>query len=419
MRMTILSMRLSSDTDPVGVPIFLSEEGKTLKVRSGYVDLSDLFTTIRCLDDEGAVVTLADGDTCECGLDASNRPIQKVLVDPATEEVFEEPSCPSVQEGQAAGVAATAVDQLGTYTKLSVRLASKALVKGCVTGNFMYSVSDAADDKSHTFCTQTAKSPYAAGADDFDNGDFEFSAGDESPELMDFPLDSQSAEFATRETIDLTFPIAGGVTIDGGKAPQITLGIDLGRVLRFRGLFDDHPREDGFELTEGSHFFSLPPQTYQFVFVGKPGRIIAHQWTAQAGLVDDADDVPEDRACVPAEQDGGECQLLAGWMTTIFQGDGSPIAVNLLPDDDDAFTVLKGSNFGMNGFDTSVFGEVADDVFDVTYGVSSPGTQGLTGILYGVDFGVAVAESQDVTFATKTMTNGKFSFGGVQLLRKL
>lgn len=417
MTITVTSMRLASEGNPVGIPIFLSDEGKMLKVRSGYVDLTELFTTIACLDGNNKPVTLAAGETCECGLDASGKPIAKVTVDPVTGEQFAAPSCPSVEEGVTPPVAATAVDQLGTFTKLTVRLKAKAQIRGCVTGHFQYSVTDAGDDAVHTFCTQTAKSVYASGADAFANADFEAIDGGKVPEVMDIPLDSTASDFATKEFVDLTFPIAGGVTIDGVKPPQITLGIDLGRALRFRGLFAGHPREAGFFLTKGSYFFALPPQSYQFVFVGRPGKVFGHSWTALAGIRDAAADVPTDRACVDEAEDGG-CHRLAGWMTTIFQGDGTPIAFNILPDDDDAFTVLKGSNFSANGFDTSIFTKIGTDTYDIAYMLGGTAPT-LSGTLFGMSYAGAAGSTHETTFATKTMTNGKFAFGSLRISRNL
>ena len=282
----------------------------------------------------------------------------------------------------------------------------------------MYTVASSADDKKHTYCTQKEKSPYAADKDSFTNADFESISNSKSAELMDFALDSTNSGYATQEYIDLTFPIAGGVTIDGVKAPQITLAIDLGRALRYRGLFSDHPRETPDSIiSKGSHFFGLTPQTYQFVFVGKPGKIYGHEWTATAGVVSTLAEVPSNKVCDSTGSDG--CHKLAGWMTTIFEGDGTPIAVSILPDDDNALTVLKGSNFGTAGFDKTVFSKKSTDVYDIDYGVSSPGAKGLTGTLLNMDYSKAVGASVTTNFATKTMTNSKYSFGEIILTRGL
>jgi len=418
MHITVKAMHLSQSFGVPGIPIFLSEEGKVLKVASGYADLSDLFTNIQCLDEANNIIPLGAGETCECGLDAAKKPIQKVTVDPVTGEDYGSLRCPSVQPDATPGVGATAIDQLGTYGYLSVTIKAKAKVKGCVSGHFMYAVANTGDDQMHTYCTQADKSPYADGRDGFTNADYESVSDSKTPELMDFPLDSMGADFATKDELVLGFPIAGGVVIDGSKAPQITLAVDLGRALRFRGLFTDHPREEQENnVSRGAHFFSLQPLTYKFVFVGKPGKIYGHAWTATAGVVDTAAAVPGNKTCVDSNPDG--CHKLAGWMTTIFENDGTPLGVSLLPDDDNALTVLKGSNVGANGFDKTVFTKKSENVFDIDYGIGSPGSQGLTGVLEGMDFTKAVDEVVTTNFSTKTMTNGKFAFGQIVLDRKL
>ncbi len=418
MELTIVSLRLLSSEQDTGVPIFLSDQGKTLKARSGYVDLTDLFTKIQCLDQNNQVIPLQSGQSCDCGLNSKKEPIQKVLKDPVTGEDYAELKCPSVQPTDTPGVAATAVDQLGTYTHLSMRIKAKGKIKGCVTGYFMYTVSSDADDKVHTYCTQSAKSLYSATKNQFTNADFESISSSKTAEMMEIPLDPTDANFASREFLDLTFPIAGGVVIDGIKSPQITLGIDLGRALRFSGLFTDHPREArGNTVSTGAHFFTLMPQTYQFVFVGKPGKIFGHKWFSNAGLQDTAASVPANRTCVETSNDS--CKKLAGWMTTIFEGDGTPIAVSLMPDDDNAFTVLKGGNFSNKGFDKSVFTKKSTDIYDIAYGLTSPGTPGLSGVLYDTDFSKAVDATFETTFATKTMSNGKFSYGKITWTRML
>lgn len=417
LRITVTEMALKT-AEGSSVPIFIDDAGKILSIRSGYVDLSDLFTKIECLDDNGNIIPLDEGQTCECGMNADRELIQKVTVDPRTGEEFDQPSCPSVQPGDKPGVATAVVSQLGTFSSLSMRIKSKGLVKGCVAGHFMYKVADNADDKVHTFCTQADKSLYTSGKDSFTNSDFESVNNSKPAEFMDFALDPSAADYQTQDSIYLTFPIAGGVVIDGETAPQITLGVDLGRVLRFDGLFADHPREEQGKIqSEGARFFPLLPASYQFVFVGKPGQVFGHRWHGAAQVVNTSAEVPADRTCIASNPDG--CHMIAGWMTTIFQGDGSPIAFNVMPDDDNALTVLKGGNFSGDIFDTEVFTKKSDLIYDVDYGISSVGSQGLTGTVYGIDYSKAVDSTQDLTFSTTTMTNNKFAFGKLTFERAL
>jgi hypothetical protein len=413
---TVLSMHLSNGIGSTSVPIFLDDAGKVLKVQSGYVDLTDLFQEIKCLTEAGEVIELEEGQSCECGLNANREPIQKVTVDPATGEDYGEARCPSVQPTDTPGVAAAQIDQKGSYTFVNMRIKTKAQMKGCVTGNFMYTVASAADDQVHTFCTQAGKSLYDSGKDNFVNSDFESVNDSKSAELMDIALDV-SGNFASQQTMDLTFPISGGIEIDGEKAPQITLGIDLGRALRFSGLFTDHPREpQGNMQSTGSHFFPLEPKTNMFTFVGKPGSIIGHSYSARVGIVDTEAEVPANKTCAANSSD---CHIVAGWMTTIFASDGSPLVSNLMPDDDNAMTVLKGSNFSATGYDLEVFKKLSDKVYDVSYVLGQEGTKRLEGKVSAIDFGKEIGESQTTSFSTSSMTNGKFSFGQVLFNREL
>ncbi|GEM_PF-3407020 len=414
-QLTVLSMHLSNGIGTPAVPIFLDNAGKVLKVQNGYVDLTDLFQEIKCLAD-GEIIELEEGQTCECGLNANREPIQKVQVDPVTGEDYGELRCPSVQPTDSPGVAAAQIDQKGTYTFVNMKIKSKAQMKGCVTGHFMYSVASAADDQVHTYCTQSSKSLYETGKDSFVNSDFESVNKSKSAELMDVSLDL-SSNFATQETIDLTFPISGNFEIDGESTPQITLGIDLGRALRFSGLFTDHPREpQGNMQSTGAHFFPLEPKTNMFTFVGKPGKIMGHSWTARVGVVDTEAEVPSNKTCTESS-DG--CHELAGWMTTIFASDGAPIVSNLMPDDDNALTVLKGSNFSPTGYDREVFTKVSDGIYNVSYTLGASGTRGLEGSVSAIDFNKDVGQSQTTSFSTSSMTNGKFSFGQVSFDREL
>ena len=106
-------------------------------------------------------------------------------------------------------------------------------------------------------------------------------------------------------------------------------------------------------------------------------------------------------------------------MTTIFASDGAPIVSNLMPDDDNALTVLKGSNFSPTGYDREVFTKVSDGIYNVSYTLGASGTRGLEGSVSAIDFNKDVGQSQTTSFSTSSMTNGKFSFGQVSFDREL
>ncbi len=172
---------------------------------------------------------------------------------------------------------------------------------------------------------------------------------DKTPETMDFDISMAHTVASDRtETLDVNYPITDNVSITTSSAVRMTLVIDANRVLRFynQGRSDSSGPNLALPITR-SYFYTTVFAQSSFVFVGKPGDIKGYAFVTKARS--SASTIPTNHECT------NNPFVVAGWMTLIYDKDGKPMAVNLMPDDDATLTVLKGGNNSRNGLNSSAF----------------------------------------------------------------
>ena len=214
-------------------PIFDDTEGKTLAIKKSRIDLSDMFTTFSCVDNNGLVFDLDawytdvfptidntndDGEvneyrnwssaadaSCECGFDADNYPMGPNASG----------ACPSLDAdgGKGGQVADVSVDAT-TYSSVTVYYKRRATIKGCVTGYFFETWGQETDTvEESTFCTQSDLAMY----DGTGGGDYT-AFENQTAELTDFDLagpngqtessfPGSASDLDPSEVIRIEFPI--------------------------------------------------------------------------------------------------------------------------------------------------------------------------------------------------------------------
>lgn len=346
--------------------IFEDTAGKSISVGNKTIDISNLFTEYACLDSAGSPVTgVAE---CPCGLDSSNQAIAKNA----------DGSCPDSGNGATASVPVSE----GSYTKLNVEFQVRAKVKGCVTGDFT-TVGNPPHQGVKTYCTKESGHTFKAEPGLAAATDFPASGAEE----MDYQI-SKANELYTdsAKTFTIQFPIQGGVTVtSGGTAPNLTMMIDTNRMLRFFNINTNQAPNPGMSSTR-AYFFSTVFEESTFVFVGRPGDIRGFSW-----VIDSCSNNTTGDAC------SGSTDSVAGWMTVIKDSDGKPLVVGIMPDDDNSFTVLKGSNKSSSGLDSSAFTATGSN-YDIKFTLGSDGS----GTIKNVALDGALNSTQTVG-ATATM----------------
>jgi hypothetical protein len=152
-----------------------------------------------------------------------------------------------------------------------------------------------------------------------------------------------------------------------------------------------------------AYFFSTVFEESAFVFVGRPGDIRGFSW-----VIDACSSNPTGAAC-----SSGNISTVAGWMTIIKDSNGKPLVVGIMPDDDNSFTVLKGSNKSSSGIDSTAFTANGSN-YDVAFKLSSK-----SGALKNVNLDAALNSVQTVN-ATSGLPDQLTGWGGqTALTRKL
>jgi hypothetical protein len=373
MTISIKSMTLEGKTtegaDTI-LRIFEDASGRPVRIKGSKVDLSSLFEAFDCVGADGTKVTLAEGQTCDCGLGADGTVLQKV--DQAnTETGAIEQVCPLDQQLTAPVPLVPVSD--GNYTKLSVEYSGTSIMKGCVSGYFRDSNTKTEADTRYTYCTKAGKSFFDTTVD-AKAPEFEGTATDAKP--IRVPISRMgvgAADLSKLETVNATYPIPGGVSIAAGSTASLTMVIDTNRMLRFEnGGRDDRQKVFPDWSADRAYFFNSVFYESAFVFVGKPGAIKGYSWTATSCSLDDRPKAtPSDYGC--ASNQSYQSFLVGGWLTIISLPDGSPSVLSFMPDDDDTLTVIKGNNLRTvgNGIepDLSYFKTNTDGTTTLRYGL--------------------------------------------------
>ena len=120
--------------------------------------------------------------------------------------------------------------------------------------------------------------------------------------------------------------------------------MDLNRLLRFETSAKDmkeNKEKTSQEDEYASFFFDSTLQSNSFAFIGLPGKIYGYQMDV---LTCKEDDFSE---CNVGDSDQNkEIFGVKAWMTLITAPDGSPLSANIMPDDDNILTVVKGNSEG-------------------------------------------------------------------------
>jgi hypothetical protein len=369
--------------------IFDEPTGKEVRIDGAYVDLSSLFTTFACVDKNGIAVDTG-GAACPCGLDATNQPI------PQVDGICPTPADPSAI-APAVGTLEVPVD---TYSSLKVSFLRGARVKGCVSGTFGNGGEVTAG--AHTYCTRADYSTFNATVGGV-NANFE----NQEAQEMDFDL-QLSNSFTQNKSglITLDFPVSDNIVVSSSEAQRLTMVIDTNRLLRFynQGRDDYQPPNPGLPGNQ-SYFFTTVFEGSTFVFTGVPGEIRGYSFVTNACAGETAP-FPTDHVCT------NNPFVVAGWLTMVFDKNGSPLLANIMPDDDNTLTVLKGGNKSSGGLQSSYFESAGTALWNVSGGL---GSEEKNQTIFGVPTELAVgSETTNVYFEGM-----QSSYGTIRLKRGL
>ncbi len=411
------------------VPIYIAkdEAGDLLPVRSGSVDISHLFTEISCLDAENNIIEVGEGESCECGLDENGKLIAKevlmsqeagtpILDEETGEEIL---GCPAINEGDTPPTGVIAIDQSGPFSGMQVTFAAETDVQGCVSGDFSDSYSITGE---HTYCTKSGYelSKIEGDASTWAATDFE------APTLTNAETSLVDLDHGHGGDVQQIYSIDEPITLSADNPPQLSLLVDLNRVLRFTngatetaGGACQAPNPD---MPCGPYFFTLSPSDFMFAFLGKPGRIEGYYWQLANNEIEggtSADQVPANKTC-----SGDNCIAVAGWMTTIYRPDASkPFFATFMPDDDNALTVLKGSNYAIIENNTApapidptavTANNDHSSAFDITYNLGSD----FVGTLYNFSPITTIGTTSSDSYFIQINDEG-IRYGTVNLTRGL
>jgi hypothetical protein len=252
----------------------------------------------------------------------------------------------------------------GTYNTVRIQYLTKAQVKGCVRMNFecrsgaagtnntcaalptadvpgSQGVAGSPPVSSHLYCTRAAKAPYVAGTQ---NSDFEVLSGSPNPELMDFPLTERPDKWETEKSFTIDYRVAAPVTVKAGDKIDLSLVVDLNRMLRYynrgrqdQGITGDAPKDKAY-------FFTTVFRESTFAFIGKPGRIYGYEMFARVcGTSESADFTNAKCSTSGKPLTSTDLESVPFWMTIITAADGKPLTLITQPDDDNDLTITKGT----------------------------------------------------------------------------
>lgn len=381
-QLTIYITKMALKNDQSTKTIFSDTSGKAITIKSSKVDISQLFANYACVDKSGVPVT--EVTECPCGLDDNKKAVAK----------DSEGKCPD--SGNDA-VAKVQVDT-GTFTSLDIDFQVRAKVKGCVSGTFStVNSTSAATQGSRIYCTQSSYHTFQATPGAASASSFEVASS--SAQEVDYQLPKANELYSdATKTFTASYPIKDGIKIDTTSSPTLTFAIDTNRMLRFYNQNISQEPNPGMSKTR-SYFFNSVFEESSFAFVGRPGDVRGFQWWTDACSGTET----ATRTCT------GSTTVVAGWMTVIKDADGKPLVVGLMPDDDNALTVIKGSNKSSAGIDSAAFAATGNN-YNVSYSLDANNK----GKLYNINIDAAVNSSQTTTFS-----GFQSYYGSVYLIRKL
>ncbi|MBX7149388.1 hypothetical protein K1X76_09940 [bacterium] len=385
--------------------IFQDDDGQEIHINGSHVDLDNLFTVYDCIDNNGDLYDLAQGESCDCGFDSDNNPVGPL----------ENGKCPVDEDaGQtSSGVGKVAVLDIptGTYSEVKLTFLRTAEIKGCVTGTFT-SQADIDDGNSNLNLSNTpGEHTYCTRVDGTANEDFE----DQEAETIEVDLGANSD--TDGDTMTVEYPI-NSITLAADETTKLTLFVDTNRLLTYYNQGDD----DYVPSNESDVPFFYTPlvQNVMYAFAGHPGSIFGYEVYSYTCTNAEGDEVPEDHVCDDADQ-----YVTNSWLTVVREADGSnqegdPILINFNTD----FGWLNGSNFSDDGLSSSAItaNDTDDSRFDLTYTSAYPDNTTFTGTLYNMALdGIDVDESiDDVYFISDgTESTAVRNYGAVTITRRL
>ncbi len=392
----LLSMDLRGKADngnETNVNIFKSDSGKPIKITGSEIDLSQLFTTYECYKKDGSPLTLAAGETCKCGVGPDDK-----LIAPQSDG--------SCKQTNAQGALVEITEPAGIldisalkYTELRVTFAPKAKIKGCVSATFKNDPGNVANGSVglQTYCTQTEKASTNESITPV-HADFKNVTAQETELFLNKSWESRASN------MQLSFPIKDGLTITAGQKSNLTMVIDVNRMLRFynMGRTDSGPNP-GFPTTR-AYFFTTVFEDSLFVFAGKAGSIRGYSWQTDT--------------CTGSFSNAYNCaspSSVDGWMTLILDSSGTPFVASAMPNDDNNLTTLKGGNRKAQiGIDSSMISKNTDGTYNVA--VSLNGEVDPT--IYKFDLSGALNSSFETDYRG-TKNGSEDTFGRIKLTRGL
>lgn len=379
MSVSITKISLANSSTNSETPIFSEPTGKPLTIEGSRVDISSFFTKIECLKEDGTIIEVPEGKTCKCGVTAAGELIQQEeTTDQTGAKVL---SCPPPKEGEIPPFAVLPVEQTGDYDVLKIEYLNRGEASGCVSGKF------ASGDATH--CTKTGKDLDAAAATIAD-----FPATGPTPATIYWSKAGKGMN-----SFNKSYPIGStiSITADDEESPKLTFLIDRGRLLRFfTGTTSQGPNPVEGLPGSRAYFFSTVFEDSTYVFVGQPGNIRGYRYAAYVAknkTPSDSFPAAGSRSCT------SNCSYVNGWMTIVEDKDGKPFAVSMMPDDDNSFTVSKGSNALPNkpgSIDSSKITVNSDKTWTLQYSLFGQSGKGLAGTFYKLNPELAVGTSQTI-----------------------
>ncbi len=330
--------------------IYKEDHPKPLTIHNGKVDISGLFqaqvSKKECFYDDHERITYDDKDALV--LKEGNTTIIKEHDENGT--TLATFTC-DITNTKEFNIPAT------SYTDVIVEYSRRAKIKGCVEATFSSYGTKEGIGGHHKYCTQADKSSFSGIVTQ--NSDFE----NKTPQLMDVDLKIIDNGVSTdpNETFEAYYTIPdGGITLQEGKKSDLTLLFDLNRMLRyFNDGRDDNQPTNPHAPTGMTYFFTLNLDrgAAAYAFVGEVGKIYGYKMVAQA-CSEDLQKVGDDYVC-PENAIGESVPL---WMTSIYSQNGTHMVTNFMPDDNNDWTIVKGTASGEEAIRDN-----SDGTFDITY----------------------------------------------------
>lgn len=234
----------------------------------------------------------------------------------------------------------------GSYEGVRLQFARVGQIKGAVTGTFgqnttagtgafvgspaagaanQYTNEAVHSGQTETFCTRSDKSELSA--ETFGttlighNADFDPALNQKTDsELTDVDLEGgndQNLSIAQIRQASITVESTGSFAVAENATTTLTLAVDLNRMLRFYAntRSDHQPPNPGMKAGTSYFFTTLFPSSIS-VFGGTVGSVQGYQITANA---------------------------VNAWMTLFLDSSGKVLSATVMPDDDNALTIMKGN----------------------------------------------------------------------------